>query len=114
MKKLAVLLATVTLGTTLLVGCGSSKASYKDGTYTGVSAGLKGDITVEVTIEGGEIKDVVIPENNETETIFASIREYLVPDIIKANSADVETVSGATTSSKGVLEAVEKALEQAK
>ena len=56
MKKLAVLVTTVALGATLLVGCGGTKTSYKDGTYTGVSEGLKGDITVEVTIEVDKLK----------------------------------------------------------
>lgn len=113
MKRLVLALSTVALAATLLVGCGGSD-KYNDGTYTGKSEGLKGEITVEVTVSGGKIESIEIPENKETETIFASIREYLVPDVIEANSTDVETVSGATTSSEGVLEAIDNALEQAK
>lgn len=113
MKRLALALTTVVLGATLLVGCGGSD-KYNDGAYTGKSEGLKGEITVEVIVSGGKIESIEIPENKETETIFASIREYLVPDVIKANSTDVETVSGATTSSEGVLEAIDNALEKAK
>lgn len=113
MKRLALGLTAVALSATLLVGCGGSN-SYTDGTYTGKSEGLKGEITVELTVKGGKIESINIPENKETETIFASIREYLVPEVIEANSTDVDTISGATTSSEGVLEAIDNALEQAK
>ncbi|HAX71946.1 MAG TPA: FMN-binding protein [Firmicutes bacterium] len=110
MKKV---LSTVALAAVLLVGC-SSSAKYTDGTYTGNAEGLKGPIDVEVTIKDGSISDVVILENQETETIFASIEEYLIPDIIKANSADIDTLAGATTSSAAVLDAVNVALDSAK
>ena len=112
MKRFGITLATVALGATLLVGCGGS-SEYTDGTFTGTSEGLKGEITVEVTIKDGAIETINIPENKETETIFASIEEYLIPEIIEANSADVDTLAGATTSSTGVIEAVQAALDQA-
>lgn len=107
-------LSAMALTAILLVGCGSNETGYTDGTYTGESAGLKGQINVEVIIKDGKISDVVILDNNETETIFESIKEYLIPDIIANNSAEVETVSGATTSSAAVIEAVKTALESAK
>lgn len=108
------LLSTLALSAVLLAGCKGNEAGYTDGTYTGESAGLKGPINVEVVINDGKISDVVILDNNETETIFESIKEYLIPDIIANNSAEVETVSGATTSSAAVIEAVKTALESAK
>ena len=112
MKKIALLLATVILTTGALIGCGSDK--FKDGTYTGESAGLKGPIKVEAKIDGGKLSEIEILENKETETIFESIKEYLIPDMIEKGTADVDTVSGATTSSKAVIEAVQSALESAK
>lgn len=114
MKKMSTLLSMVVLSMILLAGCGSKTSEgLKDGSYIGESAGLKGLIQVEVEVKDGKIADVIILDNNETETIFESIEEYLIPDIIKNNSADVETVSGATTSSAAVLEAVKSALKQA-
>lgn len=76
--------------------------------------GLKGPIEVEVKVADGKLSDIVILDNKETETIFESIKEYLIPDMIEKNTSEVETVSGATTSSKAVIKAVGNALEEAK
>ncbi|MGL4338666.1 MAG: FMN-binding protein [Turicibacter sp.] len=114
MKKAISFLSTLALAAVLLVGCGANEAGVTDGTYTATTDGLKGPIAVEVTVASGKISDVVILENQETETIFASIEEYLIPEIIENNSADIDTLAGATTSSAAVLEAVKMALETAK
>lgn len=111
--KIKALIPVAVLAATLLVGCGGSD-KFKDGTYKGKSDGLKGPIEVEVKVADGKLSDIVILDNKETETIFESIKEYLVPDMIKKNTSEVETVSGATTSSKAVIKAVGNALEEAK
>lgn len=88
-------------------------ASYADGTYTGTAVGYGGDITVSVTIQNGQITEIE-PVEFDGETL-----EYWDPaletidQILDAQSPDVDGVSGATTSSKGIKNAVADALSQA-
>lgn len=60
-------------------------------------------------------KDIKLIEKNETKTLIEGVEQNMIPAILKKQATDgVEVVSGATESSKGVLAAVNKALEQAK
>lgn len=89
------------------------EGNYKDGTYEGVGKGNNGDIKVEVTVENGSITSVVLKEHTETEGIYEAAEKGVIADIIKNQVADVDTVSGATNSSKGIMEAVKNALADA-
>jgi uncharacterized protein with FMN-binding domain len=112
MKRITTILSTIVITATLLVGCGSGK--YTDGTYTGEGQGASGAIKVEVKVEKGKILEVNLVEHNETKTLVDGVKENLVPEIIDKQSTEgVEAISGATNSSKGVIEAVNKALESA-
>jgi len=92
----------------------SVQGSFKDGVYEGTGKGNNGDITVEVTVEGGNIVSVTLKEHGETAGIYEAAEKGVVADIIAKQTADVDTVSGATNSSKGIIEAVKAALEGAK
>ncbi|MDZ4957179.1 FMN-binding protein [Clostridium perfringens] len=112
MKKIAAILGAITLSAAILVGCGGGK--YKDGTYTGEGQGASSAIKVEVKVEKGKISEINLLEHNETKTLVDGVKENLVPEIIEKQSTEgVEAISGATNSSKGVIEAVNKALESA-
>lgn len=87
---------------------------YKDGTYEGAGKGYHGEIKAEVTVSEGKISDVEILEQSETETIYESAEEPVIKSIIESNSYNVDTVSGATKSSRGIMAAVKDALEKAK
>lgn len=91
----------------------SVQGNFKDGVYEGTGKGNNGDITVEVTVEGGNIVSVVLKEHGETEGIYEAAEKGVIEDIIAKQTADVDTVAGATNSSKGIIEAVNKALEGA-
>ena len=93
--------------------CASSEF-YKDGVYEGTGKGNNGDITVEVTVEGGNIVSVTLKEHGETEGIYEAAEKSVVADIIKTQSAEVDAVSGATNTSNGIMEAVTNALAEAK
>ena len=82
--------------------------------YEGTGKGNNGDITVEVTVEGGNIVSVVLKEHGETEGIYEAAEKGVVEEMIAGQTADVDTVSGATNTSKGIIEAVTAALEGAK
>jgi uncharacterized protein with FMN-binding domain len=86
---------------------------YQDGTYTGTATGFGGDITVEVVIENGKISAIrVISANGETKSYWNKAIA-VIDRAVSANSPNVDTVSGATYSSTGILNAVKRALAQA-
>jgi uncharacterized protein with FMN-binding domain len=86
---------------------------YADGTYTGTATGFGGDITVSVTIQGGKISAVsIVSAEDETPSYFAKA-QAVTARVVAANSPNVDTVSGATYSSNGILNAVKRALAKA-
>lgn len=88
--------------------------TYEDGVYTGVANGHNGDISVEVTIHEGRILYIEVTNHKETapylEEVFRSIPFTILK---KQTTSDVDTVSGATESSKGLLAAIDVALSKA-
>lgn len=116
MKKILSVLVTAMLMVSLAsCGSGSKAGSYKDGNYEGVGKGNGGDIKVSVEVTDGKIKDVKIVDQKETADLFESAKNSIIPEIVKNQGTDgVNTVSGATNSSKGIIEAVNNALSQAK
>lgn len=83
---------------------------YKDGTYTGTGKGYRGNITVSVTVSGGVITDITTTSYNDDREFFSKAQSSVIPAIIAAQGTDVQTVSGATFSSRGLIEAVANAL----
>ena len=91
----------------------ATEAAYKDGTYTGEAQGFGGPVDVEVIIENGKISEINITSAEKEDGAYLSMAEDIIPTIIEAQSADVDTISGATFSSTGIKEAVTQALEEA-
>lgn len=96
----------------VLQGC-ANESLYNDGDYYGESEGYYSNIKVRVTINSGRISDITILEHNEPEILANIVFEKLPPIIIKKNSADVEIISGASYTSKSLIEAVSNALQTA-
>jgi uncharacterized protein with FMN-binding domain len=93
----------------------SSTSAYKDGTYTGSGKGFKGGTTkVSVTVANGKITNIQTLSNQDTPKYFQRVEGTITSSIISKQSTSVDTVSGATYSSKGIISAVENALIQAK
>ncbi len=90
-----------------------SAALYKDGTYEGAGKGYKSDIKAGVTVSGGRITEVKILESGDDPAYLGLASEITEKIIEKQGTEGVDTVSGATYSSRGILEAVESALEGA-
>ncbi len=88
-----------------------AKPSYKDGTHEGTGKGFGGDIKVEVEVKDGEIVNVEILDHGETPNISDAAIEEIPKAIVEAQDTEVDTVSGATTTSKGIIKAVEDALK---
>lgn len=90
-----------------------ASAGYSDGTYEGEGTGYSGKLKVEVTVSGGKIADIKITETSDDQA-YLGLASELIDSIIEKQSTDgIDTVSGATFSSRGILEAVSDALEGA-
>lgn len=90
------------------------EGGYKDGVYTGTGKGNGGDVTVEVTVEGGNIVKIELKDHKETPGIFEGAEAGVSNEIIKTQSTDVESVSGATLTSEAIKTAVAEAIKDAK
>ena len=90
-----------------------SENVYKDGTYTGSAQGFGGAITVQVTLSNDEITDIQVTSAPGEDSAYLSQGEGVISSIISAQSTDVDTVSGATFSSTGIINAVVDALGKA-
>lgn len=66
-----------------------------------------------VTVENGTISEIEITSADGEDKAYLSMAEDIIPKIIEAQSAEVDTISGATFSSTGIKNAAEQALEQA-
>ena len=87
---------------------------YKDGTYTGTGKGYSGTITLTAKIKKGVITSLKV-ENTDTPAFFQKAWDRLEEEILEKQAAEgIDTVSGATYSSKGILEAFRDILKQAK
>jgi uncharacterized protein with FMN-binding domain len=91
---------------------------YADGTYTGDAASTRwGDVQVSVTIADGSISDVQFLSYPDGDTRSAQINAQatgmLVQEVVQAQSADVQAISGATFTSEAFMQSLESALSQA-
>lgn len=91
---------------------GSESGTYRDGTYTGTGTGFSGPITVQVVIEGGKIKDITVVSSTD-DSPYLQNASALLKQIVALQSTNVDTVSGATYSSVGLISAVRDALQKA-
>ncbi|GEM_PF-1941681 len=86
--------------------------SYSDGDYTGTGAGRNGTLSATVTVSGSAVTAISVGENSETPDYLEKAKK-VIDEIIEKQSTDVDTVSGATLSSRAIIEAVKGALDQA-
>lgn len=102
---------------------GSSSAptgtsSYKDGTYTGSTEdAYYGSVQVQAKINGGKITDVTFLQYPNTHSTSVYINQqampYLQQEAIKAQSANVNIISGATYTSQAFMQSLSNALSKA-
>lgn len=86
---------------------------YVDGIYYGTAEGYKGDIKVAVVIQDKTLKAILVTKKQDDEPFITNAMDVL-KNMMKKQSADVDTVSGATYSSKGLIGAVKAAFEEAR
>jgi uncharacterized protein with FMN-binding domain len=86
---------------------------YKDGVYYNEAYGYYSDIKVKVIVKNGRLSEIEVISHEEPKILADVVFEKLPPKMIKKNTAYVDGISGATYTSKSLIEAVGKALEQA-
>ncbi len=90
----------------------ASEVHYADGTHIGTGEGYNGTITVAVRIADGQITGVTVVSTNDDGSYWQSATA-IIDEVVEKQSADVDSVSGATYSSKGLKEAISNALATA-
>lgn len=96
------------------IGCNSKSASLTDGTYRGTSEGRNGPIVVEITVAEGKVEAAKVVEEQETD--FAKPAEEKILAQFVSNGGKIsglDSVSGATITSKAVSEALKAAVNEA-
>ena len=86
------------------------KLPYADGVYVGSSRGYGGAVRVQVTMENGSITEVEILDASHETKQFLRRAKRLLTTIVDAQSWEVDAVSEATYTSRGILGAVQNAL----
>ena len=84
-------------------------ANLNDGVYTGSGQGFNGPIRVRVTVSGGNITNVEILSHSDDAPFFNRAKA-VVGRLLGTPGKSVDTVSGATYSSRGIIDAVRNAL----
>lgn len=113
--KAAALGAVGTGALGILSGCSTNattKGTYTPGTYTATAKGM-GDVTVTMTFDENRITDVVLDLSNETEGIGQAAKDQLIAQILDGQSVQIDGVSGASITSKAVMQAAADCITQA-
>ena len=111
MKKLM----TFVLAACMLIGCtaGLADVSYTPGTYTAEAFGMNGYVPVTVTVSEKKIESIEIGDNYETPGVSGYAIDQVPAAILQYQSLAVDTVTGATMTSRAILRATEDCLKQA-
>ncbi|MFO3717608.1 flavocytochrome c [Anaerococcus sp. ENR1011] len=78
----------------------------------GTAKGYKGEVVAHVSFDGDKISNIHV-DHQETEGLGAAAIDKMVPQIIENQSVNIDSVSGATSSSKALIEAVSAAITAA-
>ncbi|HWQ06639.1 MAG TPA: FMN-binding protein, partial [Feifaniaceae bacterium] len=90
-----------------------TSGQYIDGVYTGNGAGYHGTTQVQVTVSNGYITDITVLSTGDDAEFFSKAESNVISRILSSQSVTVDTVSGATFSSNGIMNAVTDALSGA-
>ncbi len=85
--------------------------SFNAGTYTGEAYGNVSTIVVDVTVSDSAIKSIEVKEQNETPGLYEAASTGVINAILAEQTLAVDTVTGVTATSNGIISAVSNALE---
>lgn len=84
--------------------------NFQNGIYTGTGEGYRGKVTVTVKVADGKITELVLDDYADDKSYMERAKNRIFQEMISRQNTDVDAVSGATYSSNGLIEAVNKAL----
>ena len=90
-----------------------SQSGYRDGTYEGSAFGFGDVIRVSVTIQNGKMTDISVLDASGEDKPYYKQALPLLDEMLAVQSAEVDTVSGATLTAEGLIGAVADALGKA-
>ena len=101
-----------------MIGCAQKKEStmthtVNDGTYTGIGTGYNGYITVSVSFRNGILTNVIVTDEQETDAVSDAPLNKIPEYVINEQSLNVDVSTGATQTSKAVIEAIGNAITAA-
>lgn len=114
LAKIAAAAGNTATDSKVAYGAKKNKGTWKNGSYSGEGKGFGGTIQVKVVIKKGKITNVKILSHDKETPEYFSKAKAITKKIISAQSTGIDAISGATFSSKGILEAVTNALAKAK
>lgn len=89
------------------------EVTLRDGVYTGTGDGFRDTITVAVTVTDGVVTDIKLKEVSDDYVYYMAALEDITREVFDNNTVTVTAVSGATSSSRGIIQAITEAVEQA-
>lgn len=109
-KRLGAAIASLVLLLSF-VAC-SGKGAYKPGTYEGEGQGHGGAIKVAVSVDSDKITKIDVTESAESDFSEQAVQE-IIKRVLDKNSAEIDSVSGASETSEGLIAAIAAALSKA-
>lgn len=97
----------------IFFSCGKAE-NIADGTWTGKAPGFKDEIEVSITTKDGKIVSADVLKINDSDFAVNDTKALLAEIVKKGSVSNVDVVSGATYTSKGIIAAVNAALASAK
>jgi fumarate reductase flavoprotein subunit len=91
----------------------AASPTFVPGTYTGEAIGRNGPIQVEVKVDKNKILSVSVLSHKESAGLSDIPLTKLPKDIVEHQTLALDSISGATFSSKGLVEATKNALQKA-
>lgn len=84
--------------------------NFTPGTYEGTGIGYDGELKLSVTVDAASITAINVTSHKETEGIGAAALPVLVEKVVNGQTLAIDSVSGATATSKGFMEAMTDAM----
>lgn len=117
-KQIIAIILLPVMAFAILVGCskvtndadGDVAGAFTDGVHEGIGSGFGGDIKVKVEVSGGKITSIDVLDHSESPGISDPAVTGIPAAIVEAQSVEVDTIGGATVTSKGIIQAVKVAL----
>ena len=92
---------------------GNTAVTFTAGTYTGTATGYNGPVELDVTFSDSGIDDIQVKTSSETAHVGDVAYDIMFADAKEAVGSGIDSVSGATFTSRAIKDALDDAAQQA-